>query len=90
MKCTGDSNGNKGLLFVGLDIISAQVRHEEGSRAAVRMRKAGRIPGILFSLPGDASILVSMETKQVNTLVGAAGSVSAFLCTSSCTPACIP
>ena len=37
------------------------------------MRKAGRTPGILFSLPGDASILLSMETKQVNALVGVAG-----------------
>lgn len=33
------------------------------------MRRAGRTPGILFSLPGDASILVSMETKHVQTLV---------------------
>ncbi len=74
----------------GLDIISAQVRHEEGSRAAARMRKAGRIPGILFSLPGDASILVSMETKQVNTLVGAVSTTCAFLCTHYCAHACIP
>ena len=77
-------------MCAGLDIISAQVRHEEGSRAAARRRKAGRIPGILFSLPGDASILVSMETKQVNTLVGAAGSTPAFLYTYACTHACTP
>ena len=53
----------------GIDVIQARLRHEEGSRAAVRMRRGGRTPGILFSLPGDASILVSMETKHLNTLV---------------------
>lgn len=53
----------------GVDVIHARLRHEEGSRAAVRMRRGGRTPGILFSLPGDASVLVSMETKHLNTLV---------------------
>ena len=56
-------------LPTGVDVIKARLRHEEGSRAAVRMRRGGRTPGILFSLPGDASILVSMETKHLNTLV---------------------
>ena len=53
----------------GVDVIKARLRHEEGSRAAVRMRRGGRTPGILFSLPGNASVLVSMETKHLNTLV---------------------
>ncbi|CAK0781624.1 hypothetical protein CVIRNUC_005427 [Coccomyxa viridis] len=53
----------------GVDVIHARLRHEEGSRAAVRMRRGGRTPGILFSLPGDASVLVSMETKHLNTLL---------------------
>lgn len=48
------------------------------------MRKAGRTPGILFSLPGDASILLSMETKQINTLVGAAGCTSAVFHVYAC------
>ena len=50
-------------------MIRAQVRHEDGTKAAVRTRRAGRTPGILFSLPGESSILVSMESKHVKTLV---------------------
>ena len=74
----------------GADIILAQVRHDEGSRAAARMRKAGRTPGILFSLPGDASILVSMETKQVNTLVGTPVVPLQSLHMSDCEYTCTP
>ena len=41
------------------------MRTNERRYDAVRLRKAGRTPGILFSLPGNQEMLISMDSKDI-------------------------
>ncbi len=55
--------------MIGLVKLTAVERNGEGSRAAARVRKSGLTPAILFSLPGNESRLISLDTRLVNQLV---------------------
>ncbi len=58
------------IVFVAdLQRLKAVEREEAGTRAAARLRKSGRTPAILFSLPRNASRLISMDSKQITSLV---------------------
>ena len=47
-------------------VLIAQLRPESGSRSAARLRKQGQTPGTLFSLPGEQTLLVSFDTKEIS------------------------
>ena len=46
-------------------ILEARVREQSGSRVAMSIRKSGRIPGILLSLPGEKTKLLSFDHKDI-------------------------
>lgn len=56
-----------------LETLAAEPRGEAGSLESHKLRKAGRTPGVLFSLPGEASVLVSFESKPLGKLLARVG-----------------
>lgn len=44
----------------------ADTRAESGSLAARHMRSAGKVPGMLFSLPEEQHILLSFDAKAIS------------------------
>ena len=60
-------------------MIYARRREEDGTRACSKLRKTGRTPAILFSLPFNESQLISLDTKQVTTLVSSSLIVHALV-----------
>lgn len=49
--------------------LTALEREKAGTRAAEHLRKNGRVPAILFSLPQNKSRLISLDSQQVTSLV---------------------
>lgn len=49
------------------DTLIAEPRHTSGSRPAAQFRKTGRTPGTLFSLPGEESMLLTFDQKDIAT-----------------------
>jgi ribosomal protein L25 (general stress protein Ctc) len=49
--------------------LTALEREKAGTRAAEHLRKNGRIPAILFSLPQNKSRLISLDSHQLTSLV---------------------
>ncbi len=49
--------------------LTAIEREGGGSRVAARLRKTGRTPAILFSLPQNESRLISVDSKEATSLV---------------------
>jgi len=59
------SPGNEQVL-----VLRASPRDQSGSRAAAVLRKNGRVPGILFSMPNDEKgKLVSFDEKEITSCV---------------------
>ena len=56
--------------------LSARIRTTSGSRAAAKLREAGRVPGTLFSLGPDREdrILLSFDKKQISSVYQKVGS----------------
>lgn len=51
-------------------VLRASPRDQSGSRAAAVLRKTGRVPGILFSMPNDEKgKLVSFDEKEITSCV---------------------
>jgi hypothetical protein len=48
----------------GLPVVKARLRSQEGTNYCIKMRRGGRTPGVLFSLPGEKHLLLDMETKE--------------------------
>lgn len=57
--------------------LSARIRTASGSRAAAKLREAGRVPGTLFSLGGvstEDKILLSFDKKEISSVYQKVGS----------------
>ncbi|KAI8475988.1 MAG: ribosomal protein L25/Gln-tRNA synthetase [Monoraphidium minutum] len=48
----------------GLPVITARVRAIEGTNYCTKLRRAGRTPALLFSLPGERHVLLDLATKE--------------------------
>jgi large subunit ribosomal protein L25 len=48
-----------------IETLEAEARAETGSLAAARLRRAGRVPAVLFSLPGEGRRLLSLDAAAV-------------------------
>lgn len=55
------------------EVLEAEIRTESGTRAANKIRKQGKTPGILFSLPNAGSALLSFKPKELGQLVNVLG-----------------
>jgi len=56
-----------------IEVLDAESREKGGKNPNKHCRKAGRVPAILFSLPGETSRLVSLDKKRVDRMVGVHG-----------------
>jgi len=56
-----------------IEVLDAEPREKAGKNPNKHCRRAGRVPGILFSLPGESSRLVSFDKKRVDRLIGVHG-----------------
>lgn len=52
------------IVCAGLPVVTARVRSEDGTNFCIKLRRKGRTPGLLFSLPGERHILLDMEMKE--------------------------
>lgn len=50
-----------------IDTLVAQRRADSGSNSAAKLRQAHQVPGVLFSLPDEESILLTFEQKEIAT-----------------------
>ncbi|GBF95346.1 50S ribosomal protein L25 [Raphidocelis subcapitata] len=48
----------------GLPVVTARLRALDGTNHCSKMRRRGRTPGLLFSLPGERHVLLDLETKE--------------------------
>lgn len=46
-------------------VLDAFVRASSGSAISKKLRATGRVPGVVFSLPGESSELLSLDAKEV-------------------------
>jgi hypothetical protein len=44
--------------------VTARLRAEDGTNFCSKLRRAGRTPGLLFSLPGERHALIEMATTD--------------------------
>lgn len=42
----------------------ARLRAQDGTNFCSKLRRGGRTPGLLFSLPGETSLKIDMDTKE--------------------------
>lgn len=59
--------------FNAENVLIAGPRNDSGSRSAAKLRKSGRVPGILFSLPGEESRLLTFDRKDISTRLNKLG-----------------
>jgi hypothetical protein len=52
------------FLHAGLPVVNACVREGSGTTYCTKVRRRGRTPAVLFSLPDQKFLLLDLETKE--------------------------